>query len=232
VGALPPGPAPNERQQCAMNTCNALVFAKVCKTTNDGIVHINMGPWASLLPRTSWIRVIESHGVCMFAAVLTVTYWLRSMRQCSNATMAVRMFLYCSLVYVKANKEQSFVSMTVALRFTQTKRVRSLPPPLIVTKMSLITPSLRAYRQPTSTAHPTRGQDNYLNELTKVCRAPLLTPSHEAHPRRVATRDCACRAHAEDVQVACVGPSEHTTVILLKGTRSMQTVCCTVPKNT
>jgi hypothetical protein len=63
-----------------------------------------------------------------FAAVSTVTYWLRSMRQRSNATMAVRMFLYCSLVYVKANKEQSFVSMTVALRFTWTKRVRSLPP--------------------------------------------------------------------------------------------------------
>jgi hypothetical protein len=43
-GALLPDPAPDETQQRAMNMCDVLeVFAKkVCKTTNDGSIHISI----------------------------------------------------------------------------------------------------------------------------------------------------------------------------------------------
>ncbi|KAH9053217.1 RNA polymerase II-associated protein [Lactarius vividus] len=103
-GALPPGPAPDETQRRAMNARDALeVFAKVRESTNDGSVHVNMGH--CFFARDELDRAIES-------------YETASQRYYGGRNVSVLQCLARSW-YVKANKEQSFASMTVALRFTQ-----------------------------------------------------------------------------------------------------------------
>ncbi|KAH9170927.1 RNA polymerase II-associated protein [Lactarius sanguifluus] len=103
-GALPPGPAPDETQRRAMNARDALeVFAKVRESSNDGSVHVNMGH--CFFARDELDRAIES-------------YETASQRYYGGRNVSVLQCLARSW-YVKANKEQSFASMTVALRFTQ-----------------------------------------------------------------------------------------------------------------
>lgn len=103
-GALPPGPAPDETQRRAMNARDALeVFAKVRESTNDGSVYVNMGH--CFFARDVLDRAIES-------------YETASQRYYGGRNVSVLLCLARSW-YVKANKEQSFTSMTVALRFTQ-----------------------------------------------------------------------------------------------------------------
>ncbi|KAI0250124.1 RNA polymerase II-associated protein [Lactifluus subvellereus] len=103
-GALPPGPAPDEGQRRAMNARDALeVFAKVRESTNDGSVYVNMGH--CYFARDEFDRAIES-------------YETASQRYYGGRNISVLLCLARSW-YVKANKEQSFASMTVALKFTQ-----------------------------------------------------------------------------------------------------------------
>ncbi|KAH9956945.1 RNA polymerase II-associated protein [Lactifluus volemus] len=103
-GALPPGPAPDEGQRRLMNARDALeVFAKVRESTNDGSVYVNMGH--CYFVRDELDRAIES-------------YETASQRYYGGRNISVLLCL-ARAWYVKANKEQSFASMTVALQFTQ-----------------------------------------------------------------------------------------------------------------
>ncbi|KAH9991808.1 RNA polymerase II-associated protein [Russula vinacea] len=103
-GALPPGPAPDEGQRRAANARDALeVFAKVRESTSDGSVYVNMGH--CYFARDEFDRAIES-------------YETASQRYYGGRNISVLLCLARSW-YVKASKEQSFSSMTVALQFTQ-----------------------------------------------------------------------------------------------------------------
>ncbi|KAF8472978.1 RNA polymerase II-associated protein [Russula ochroleuca] len=103
-GALPPGPAPDEGQRRAANARDALeVFAKVRESTSDGSVYVNMGH--CYFARDEFDRAIES-------------YETASQRYYGGRNISVLLCLARSW-YVKASKEQSFASMTVALQFTQ-----------------------------------------------------------------------------------------------------------------
>ncbi|KAI0301045.1 hypothetical protein B0F90DRAFT_1810255 [Multifurca ochricompacta] len=107
-GALPPGPAPDDAQRRATNARDALeVFAKVRESTNDGSVYINMGH--CYFARDEFDRAIES-------------YETASQRYYGGRNTSVLLCLARSW-YVKANKEQSFTSMTNALKFTQKVRI-------------------------------------------------------------------------------------------------------------
>jgi hypothetical protein len=63
-GALLPNPAPDKTQQRAMNMCDVLeVFAKkVCKTTNDGSIHVNILVYISKLhmPEKTLVDTVEA----------------------------------------------------------------------------------------------------------------------------------------------------------------------------
>ncbi|KAN0116355.1 RNA polymerase [Russula decolorans] len=103
-GALPPGPAPDEGQRRVMNARDALeVFAKVRESTSDGSVYVNMGH--CYFARDEYDRAIES-------------YETASQRYYGGRNIPVLLCLARSW-YVKASKEQSFASMTIALQFTQ-----------------------------------------------------------------------------------------------------------------
>ncbi|KAH9988468.1 RNA polymerase II-associated protein [Russula compacta] len=103
-GALPPGPAPDEAQRRAMNARDALeVFAKVRESTNDGSVYVNMGH--CYFARDEFDRAIES-------------YETASQRYYGGRNISVLLCVARSW-YVKATKEQSFASMSIALQFTQ-----------------------------------------------------------------------------------------------------------------
>ncbi|KAH9961533.1 RNA polymerase II-associated protein [Russula dissimulans] len=103
-GALPPGPAPDEGQRRATNARDALeVFAKVRESTNDGSVYVNMGH--CYFARDEFDRAIES-------------YETASQRYYGGRNISVLLCL-ARAWYVKASKEQSFTSMTIALQFTQ-----------------------------------------------------------------------------------------------------------------
>ncbi|KAI0275622.1 hypothetical protein BGY98DRAFT_991571 [Russula aff. rugulosa BPL654] len=103
-GALPPGPAPDEGQRRVMNARDALeVFAKVRESTSDGSVYVNMGH--CYFARDEFDRAIES-------------YETASQRYYGGRNISVLLCLARSW-YVKASKEQSFASMTIALKFTQ-----------------------------------------------------------------------------------------------------------------
>ncbi|KAI0267054.1 hypothetical protein BC834DRAFT_92917 [Gloeopeniophorella convolvens] len=103
-GALPPGPAPDEAQRRVVNARDALeVFAKVRESTHDGSVYVNMGH--CYFARDEMDRAIES-------------YETASQKYYGGRNASVLLCLSRSW-YVKANKEQSFASMTTALQFAQ-----------------------------------------------------------------------------------------------------------------
>jgi hypothetical protein len=93
------------------------------------------------------------------AAVSTVTYWLRSMRQCSGATIAVRMFLYCSLSCMLRQTRNSHSCRRLWLYDSPDKKGTVSSSLENVTDHSPCLP-------PTGTAHPARGQGNYVQYLT------------------------------------------------------------------
>ncbi|TBU31622.1 RNA polymerase II-associated protein [Dichomitus squalens] len=102
-GALGP-PAPDENAKRLKNSREALdIFAKVRESINDGSVYANMGHCH--YARDEFDKAIES-------------YETASKRFYHNKNVSALLCL-CRAWYAKANKDQSFSSMTMALQYAQ-----------------------------------------------------------------------------------------------------------------